>query len=440
MAASRDASEALRIRALPSLLLLGLPLGLLEWPYQLLSELGFRLQQSLWNLTGLVAQRSAPWSPASPWHGPLLVFTASAAMVWLAWGPLSAGRGGGVTGLLALDRAGAEAKPSDRAVWSGKLAPGCQLTRLPLLLLTHLAGLSVGVESPCAALGASLLLGVRRWRPLSDLPPRLVAVIGGAAGLGAAFRSPLLGVVYGLEELGRRSGLPLVPPVLLLAGSGSLVASTLGQPARLSGLTLGPLPSSLLGWAALLCLAGVLLGSLLVRLLIAVSSPLERWIPRHRLLLALLLAALLTLIAVASDGLSLNDGSLSLAAALRGQSGGGTELLFWRLLATVLSVAAGAPGGIMHDAMTLGGLLVEPLRPLLQVPPAQLAQLAAIAATALFAAANGTPIFCAVFVFTLQGDPASLPLLLLVSGVSAQLAIPLRGEEWNAHQAARLWS
>jgi H+/Cl- antiporter ClcA len=47
------------------------------------------------------------------------------------------------------------------------------------------------------------------------MPSQLVAVIGGAAGLGAAFRSPLLAVAYGLEELGQRSGLPLVLPVLL---------------------------------------------------------------------------------------------------------------------------------------------------------------------------------------------------------------------------------
>ena len=86
----------------------------------------------------------------------------------------------------------------------------------------------------------------------------------------------------------------------------------------------------------------------------------------------------------------------------------------------------------MHDAMTLGALLVTPLPDL---DARVLAQLAAVGATAVFAAANGTPIFCAAFVFTLQGDPASLPLLLLVSGLSAALAERWRGEEWNAHQA-----
>jgi H+/Cl- antiporter ClcA len=89
----------------------------------------------------------------------------------------------------------------------------------------------------------------------------------------------------------------------------------------------------------------------------------------------------------------------------------------------------------MHDTMTLGALLVTPLHQLAELDQVSLAQLAAVGATALFAGANGTPIFCAVFVFTLQGNPASLPQLLLVSAVSASLAAPLRGEEWNQHQA-----
>jgi len=103
----------------------------------------------------------------------------------------------------------------------------------------------------------------------------------------------------------------------------------------------------------------------------------------------------------------------------------------WRFLAGLLSIAAGAPGGLMHDAMSLGGLLVTFLGDL---QPEDRAQLAAIGATALFAAANGTPMFCGLFVFTLQGDPLLLPVLLLVSASSAALAASWRGPTWNEAQ------
>jgi len=318
-------------------LFLGLLFGLLLWPYQALSELGFRLQRLLW--LEPQAHRAA---------GAALVFGASALLIALASGPLAAGRGGGVAPLLALDRAPKPLASEAEARWLEQLSLRTQLSRLPLMVLTHLGGLTVGVESPSVALGASVLLALRqRWRGLgvlSSLSPRLVAVIGGAAGLGAAFRSPLLAVTYGLEELGQHTGLPLVLPALLLAGGGSLLATTMGQPARLAGMALGPLAPQLWGWAALLMLLGAAGGALLVRLTVPVAAWAKGLLRQQRLAAALLLALLLTLLAVLSGGLSLNDGSLTLAAALAGDNPAAPLTLLWRLLATVLSLAAGAPG------------------------------------------------------------------------------------------------
>jgi H+/Cl- antiporter ClcA len=84
--------------------------------------------------------------------------------------------------------------------------------------------------------------------------------------------------------------------------------------------------------------------------------------------------------------------------------------------------------------MSLGALLISPLQGLPGLDSQALAQLAAVGATALFAAAHGCPLFCAAFVFTLQGDPGLLPLLLLVSAVAADLGERWRGEGWNDHQ------
>jgi H+/Cl- antiporter ClcA len=418
---------AAALAALASWLLLGLLFGLLMGPYQALSELGFRLQRGLW----LAAQ-------PQPLLGCGVVFAATSLLVLLAWGPLAAGRGGGTTALLALDRAPQAERSAREALWLQQLSLATQLRRLPLMLLTHLGGLAVGVESPSVALGASVLLAIRRRWPgfqlLASLPPQLVAVIGGAAGLGAAFRSPLLAVAYGLEELGQRSSLPLVLPALLLAGSGTLLATSMGQPARLPGLDLGALTPELWGWVLLLTLVGAAGGALFVRLVLPAAAWVKRLLAKRLLLGALLLAASLTLLAFVSGGLSLNDGSLSLAAALSGESVGSPLLWLWRLLASVLSLALGAPGGLMHDSMSLGALLISPLQGLPGLTSNDLAQLAAVGATALFAAAHGAPLFCAAFVFTLQGDPALLPLLLLVAAMAAALGERWRGEGWNDHQ------
>ena len=428
------------LQSLLWLLPLGLLIGLLELPLQLISELGFVLQRQQWALPGLARSGGVP---AVSGLGVLVVFAATAALLALAWSTgLGVGRGGGLAPVLALDRAPKGLAAEREQAWLAKLSLRVQLARLPLLLLTHLGGLSVGVESPSAALGASALLAIRRrwpqWKPLAAMPLPLVAVIGGSAGLGAAFRSPLLAAAYGLEELGRHQGLPLVLPSLVIAGVGGLLNSGLGQPARLPGLLLGPLAPGLWGWVLLLTLAGCGLGALLVRLLIPLAGWVQLLMAQCRWLAVPLISALLALIALASGGLSLNDGSLSLQALLQGKAGGGVATWGWRWLASLVSVATAAPGGLMHDAMTLGALLTTPLHGMAGLDARVLAQLAAVGATALFAAVNGTPVFCAVFVFTLQGDPSSLPLLLLVSAVSVALAERLRGEGWNAHQALAL--
>jgi H+/Cl- antiporter ClcA len=417
-------------------LLLGLGLAALEWPYQALSELGFRLQRWCWSLTGLAG------GEGHSGLGVLLVFGASALLFWLAWGPLAAGRGGGVAPLLALDRAQRSVPAAAEASWLAKLSLPSQLQRLPLMVLTHTGGLTVGVESPSVAIGASAFLAIRRrwprFQPLAQLPLFAVAVIGGAAGLGVAFRSPLLAVTYALEELGRRSGVGLVGPILLVSGMGALLSTALGQPARLVGLQFGAVAADLWGWVVLFTLVGAALGALLVRLLLPAAALVQRLMGRRRLLGAGLLALVLTALAVVSAGLSLNDGSLSLAAALAGQSGGPALTLLWRTLASIVSLAAGAPGGLMHDSMTLGALFTSLLPEQLGLSTAQLGQLAAVGAVALFAAAQGTPLFSAAFVFTLQGDLQLLPALLLVAGVSDALATRLRGEGWNGHQCAVL--
>ena len=412
-------------------LLLGVLVGALMWPYQALSELGFLLQRRLWPLSV---------------HGPagaVLVCVASFLTLWLAWGPLAAGRGGGLTPVLALQRNGVGA--SDSATLQARFDLRTQLRRLPLMVLTHLSCLTVGVESPSAALGASLLLAVRqrwpRFSPLAGLPLPWLTAIGAGAGLGAAFRSPLLGVAYVIEELNREQAMSLVLPTLLGAGSGALVSTRLGQPARLEGLELGPLAPQLWAWALLITVVAAALGSLFVRLLIPLAAVVSRGAQSRRAPLALLVALLLTLLAVLSSGLSLNDGSLSLAASLQGLPGGSSLTLLWRFLASLLSIATGAPGGLMHDAMSLGGLLVVPLQGLpglISMPEAAWAQLAAVGATALFAAANGTPLFCALFVFTLQGDPQLLPVLLLASALSVWLAQRWRGPTWNEAQVEGL--
>ncbi|MGB5241504.1 MAG: chloride channel protein, partial [Prochlorococcaceae cyanobacterium] len=90
------------------------------------------------------------------------------------------------------------------------------------------------------------------------------------------------------------------------------------------------------------------------------------------------------------------------------------------------------PGGVMHDAMSLGALLAGPL--IGDLPPLERQLLVWTGATALFSGACRTPLFCGLFVFSLQNEPSLLPLLLTGSAGGAALGRWLGGITWNESQ------
>lgn len=438
----RDGS--LRLGQVVALLLAALPLLLVLQPYQWLSALGFRLQQA-WPLGG---------DGGIPGGSLLLVFTGTALLTLLANGPLKGGRGGGLTGVLALQLERVHQGPARTAALAS-LDLRRQLARLPLLLLTHGSSLTVGLESPSASLGASVLLALReRVAPLRRLPLPVLLATGAGAGLGIAFNSVLLGVTYAVEELCRRRSAALINGTLLITGAGVM----LGVATGLWGSTPDAAPAHQAG-ASLLVGGGVhLVAPALLLTLVAgwlggvfavgtawMADRWSRWLARpaspgrpllHRPLLWALLAALvISLAAVASDGWSLNDGQLLILRMAYGEERPGLAVLPWRLLASVLSIAIGAPGGVMHDAMSLGALLAGPL--IGDLPPLERQLLVWTGATGLFSGACRTPLFCALFVMQIAGSMALLPWLLLVAGLAAPIGRWVGTDTWNEVQLER---
>ncbi|MEA5392377.1 chloride channel protein [Cyanobium gracile UHCC 0139] len=440
--ARRDGS--LRLGQVVALLLAALPLLLLLQPYQWLSALGFRLQQA-WPLGGV---------GGIPGGSLLLVFAGTALLTLLANGPLKGGRGGGLTGVLALQLERVRQGPARTAALES-LDLRRQLARLPLLLLTHGASLTVGLESPSASLGASLLLALRqRVAPLKRLPLPVLLATGAGAGLGIAFNSVLLGVTYAIEELCRRRSAALINGTLLTTGAGVMVGLASGlwgstpdaAPAHQAGASLlvgGGV--HLVGPALLLTMAAGWLGGVFAVGTAWMAARWGRWVSRQAktersalsrsVMWALLIALVISLAAVASDGWSLNDGQLLILRMAYGEDRPGLEILPWRLLASVLSIAIGAPGGVMHDAMSLGALLAGPL--IADLPPLERQLLVWTGATALFSGACRTPLFSALFVMQIAGSMALLPWLLLVAGLAAPIGRWVGADTWNEVQLER---
>ena len=68
-----------------------------------------------------------------------------------------------------------------------------------------LCGGSIGREGPTVHVGAVIVNGIARWMPKGRMPAQRHAMVlaGGAAGVAAAFNTPLAGIVFAIEELSR---------------------------------------------------------------------------------------------------------------------------------------------------------------------------------------------------------------------------------------------
>lgn len=79
------------------------------------------------------------------------------------------------------------------------------VTKMLFVTLGLAAGFSAGREGPSVQVGASIMHGFRKYFPAHfHVDPRHLILAGGAAGISAAFNTPLAGIVFAIEELSRK--------------------------------------------------------------------------------------------------------------------------------------------------------------------------------------------------------------------------------------------
>ncbi len=112
--------------------------------------------------------------------------------------------------------------PLDPARQSHLVSLRTSLHKIGLVSTGLLAGLSIGREGPTVQVGAGIMVHARRWlSPNSGIDAHDLMVAGAAAGIAAAFNTPLGGIVFALEQLSRRGSIShstLVIACIVLAG------------------------------------------------------------------------------------------------------------------------------------------------------------------------------------------------------------------------------
>jgi CIC family chloride channel protein len=222
------------------------------------------------------------------------------------------------------------------------------------------SGHSLGPEDPSLQIGASLASALGRWMRLSRDRMRLIAPVGAAAGLAAAFNAPISAVLFVIEEVIGRWTAGILGSVVLSAVSSVVVMRWfLGSESlfRIPAVQLER-PSELVAYSILGIVGG--LASVAFSRGIEALRPRCKALPRWTQYFQPAVAGLLIgLIAVLGAPQVMGAGYEYMDEAMHGQFTWQmlAMLAGLKIIATMLSFVSGTPGGMFAPTLFIGAML-----------------------------------------------------------------------------------
>jgi H+/Cl- antiporter ClcA len=288
--------------------------------------------------------------------------------------------------------------------------------KILLTLLGLLCGASIGREGPTVQVAATIMhaFGQRLRLPRLELQRALV-LAGGAAGVSAAFNTPLAGVVFAIEELShsfeaRTSGTVFTAviiggaTVMALAGNYTYFGHTSAE------LSIG------VGWkAVVMCsiLGGALGGVFswsLVRAADGLPGRAGLYLMRHPVAFAALCGLMLAIIGTLSGGSTYGTGYAQARSVVEGGAALPPIFPLLKLAATVVSYVSGIPGGIFAPSLAIGAGIGSWVSDLLPAAPPGAVVLLGMAA--YFSGVVQAPITATVIVMEMNDDQrVTVPLM-----------------------------
>lgn len=301
-----------------------------------------------------------------------------------------------------------------------------------------LAGLSIGREGPTVQVGAGVMVNARRWlSPQSGIDAHDLMVAGAAAGIAAAFNTPLGGIVFALEQLSRRRSMShssLVIASIVLAG---LVAvAVFGNETYFGRLRVQELSWTLLGPGLLVAMTTGLAGGLFARLIIVSTRGLpdrfSRWRRDRPYRFAAGCALAVAVIGLATGGATAGAGYATTRALLEGQADLPVVYTLLKFVATWLSAWTGVPAGLFAPSLAIGAGIGNDVALMSGLGTQEAIPLIALGMVGFLAATTGGPITAFIIVMEMvSGQAMVLSLMacsLLASGVARLVTRPLYGE------------
>ena len=308
------------------------------------------------------------------WWMPLVLTPAGfVAFAWLTLRLAPAAKGSGIPQVMA-------ATKDPEAALGGLVSGRTAIVKFFLTIGALLFGASVGREGPTVQIAASIMGYSHR---LMRVPLRAsVYIAGGAAGVAAAFNTPLAGVAFAIEELAaayeQRTTL-LVMATVLIAGMVSLGLAGdyvyFGEMRQTLNVTQALVATPVAG------VLGGLAGGCFSHMMLSAGSthfaPMA-WLRARPLLLALGCGIVVAGVGVAT-GLTWGTGYQSARSVIEGR-----DVPLWfgaaKFAATLATAISGLPGGIFAPSLSIGAGIGDMLRSLLPgYPPGAVVLLGMVA-------------------------------------------------------------
>jgi H+/Cl- antiporter ClcA len=297
-----------------------------------------------------------------------------------------------------------------------------------------LAGLSLGREGPSVQIAAGIMLATRRWLPMrSSINEHGLLVAGGAAGIAAAFNTPLAGVMFAIEELSRlpeqRSSGLLVACIVL---SGLIAVSLTGNATYFGVIHAAEAGFHLLIPGILVAVASGLTGGLFSRLVVASlngqgSDFLSRLRRQRPIVFAGACGLIVATIGVVTGGETFGSGYSHTRHMLEGSENAPAVYVLFKFVATWITTWSGVPAGIFAPSLAIGAALGSDIAQMLHSPfiPA----LIALGMAGFLAAVTQAPLTSFIIVMEMvDGHAMVLSLMaccMVASIISRVLSRPL---------------
>jgi len=244
-------------------------------------------------------------------------------------------------------------------IYDGRIPPQAVVGKFLSCVLSIGGGHSLGPEDPSLQIGAGLASSAGRALRLSRDRLRLVAPVGAAAGIAAAFNTPITGVLFVIEEVIGRWSAGILGSVILSAVSAVIVERWFLGAEPLFRVPEYELrhPAELLAYAAL-GIAGGVASILFVKWITFLRPKVQKLPPRSRLFQPALAGLLIGVVGLGFPQI-MGAGYEHVDLALHEQYGLSLllALAVLKILATGLSHASGTPGGLFAPTLFIGAMV-----------------------------------------------------------------------------------